>query len=374
MYKPSDLINNQYEVRQCFRGGMGYVYIVHDQVSERSFAIKMLKDEFLQESSAVARFEREAKNWINLGAHENIVRAISFQRGAHPLLILEYVEGLNLQQVIQGEPAGLCLPQVTAFAIQIGIGLRFAHSCDVGSAKSGVIHRDLKPANVMVNMKGTAKITDFGLARAQDDTSLTGTNPMGTLPYMPPEQWRDARRVTEGADIYSFGVVMYQMLTGTLPFPGRTAPEIMHQVFNVTPTPISELRENVPVDLVDLVTDCMHRECKDRPESMGSVVSALEEMHATLVDSATSETSCWNCGYMGNREQLRCPVCASTRRKKSESSPQTSMRQCCDLVIPEDHEFCIHCGKKYEAHKTCTACGADTPHGFHFCANCGTKL
>jgi len=373
MYKEADLINNQYVVYHRFTGGMGYVYIVFDQVSERSFAIKMIKDEYVEQKLAIIRFEREAKNWINLGVHENIVRAISFQRGTDPMLILEYVDGLTLHQLIRNEPGGMAVTQVVAFAIQISKGLQYAHLCNVGGTKPGVIHRDLKPANIMINTNGTVKITDFGLARAKDDTTITGANPMGTLPYMPREQWKDARLATEQADIYSFGVMLYQMVTGCLPFPGRTAPEIMQQVFYSTPQPISDFRQNIPESLIEIIRHCMQAEAEDRPASMEEVSVAFSKIQKELTNHTSNQYACWNCGFVGNKEFLLCPICNSSRELKPAPLPK-QIRQCCGQELPEGFAFCMVCGKKFNDKKVCTACSAEIPEGFRFCGSCGTKL
>jgi serine/threonine-protein kinase len=373
MYSEGDLINDQYEVQRRLFGGFAYVYIVTDQVSERTFAIKMLKDNFEEHPEAAARFEREARHWINLGVHEHVVRAILFQRGSQPMLILEYIEGLSLNRLVGGEPAGLAIRQALSFSVQITEGLAHAHGCEVFGDKPGVIHRDLKPSNVMVNTSGTAKITDFGLSRAHADNTLTGPSPLGTLPYMPPEQWKEARWATPQSDLYSLGVMLYEMLTGTLPFRGRTVPELYHQVSNTTPRPIFEFRPDMPQDLVDLVRSCMQRDPEDRPETASDVISLLQNIQSSQPAEATDHRACWSCGYVGNKEYLRCPICASVRDQE-KPKPTKPTRQCCGEDVADEFSFCMRCGKPVDEQRSCTACGAELPPGHKFCGACGVKL
>lgn len=376
MYELEDLINNQYEVRRCLAGGMGYVYLVFDQVSQKNFAIKTLRDELLEDEMAAARFEREARTWINLGAHENIVHAVSFQRGKQPLLILECIDGLSLECIVSSEPAGLSLVQVLSFAIQMAEGLAFAHECPMPGGQVGVVHRDLKPGNVMVSRDGVTKLTDFGLARAQDDCELTFSgNAMGTFPYMPPEQWRDAHSVTNKADIYSLGVVLYEMVTGMRPFPAAAPTEIMFQTLYITPEPVRTYRPDVDPGLAGLIMRCLLKAPEDRPESARALVHELRTIQSRLAREWGFPAPCPTCGYIANRKVLRCIVCGTVIRK--HPSPEArNLRRCprCGLEISMEYCFCTRCGESQRKNKACSKCGTTNPAGYVFCCHCGARL
>src|SRR5688500_15976160 len=187
------LISEQYEVRQQLEGGMGCVYIAFDQVTQMMYALKTLKEDLKTHPTAGARFDREARMWIQLGAHEHVVRAISYYRGALPLLMLEYIDGPTLGHLIAAEPNGMAISEVLLLGVQLAQGLGHAHRFRPPGKSLGIVHRDFKPANVLVSRKRIAKVTDFGLARAHEASDLTDSNHLlGTLPYMAPEQWVDA--------------------------------------------------------------------------------------------------------------------------------------------------------------------------------------
>ncbi len=375
MYEKQELINNQYEVLERLAGGMGYVYIVLDQVSEKTFAIKTLKDELLENKIAAVRFEREARTWINLGAHENVVHALSFQRGKQPLLILEYVDGLNLQRIVSAEPAGLSMVQVLNFATQMADGLAFAHGCQMPGGTTGVVHRDLKPGNIMITSHGVAKLTDFGLARAQDDSELTCSGKaMGTFPYMPPEQWKDAHSVTGKADIYSLGIVFYEMVVGMRPFPPAAPAEIMFQTLHILPEPVASYRPDVDPQLADLIQRCLNKVPEDRPDSADSIAEELRAIHDRMAGELNFPASCPTCGYVANRESLCCIVCGTTVERQS-SRPEEAARVCgCGAEVPVAYHFCIQCGKELRPEGMCGACETTNPPDYQFCCQCGSQL
>jgi serine/threonine-protein kinase len=376
MHEEGDRINGQYEVRQRLAGGMGYVYIVFDEVSHQVFAIKTLKDEFRDIPLANTRFEREARVWINLGKHENIVHAISFFRGKQPLLLLEYVDGANLHKLMQCEPKGLAASETVALAVDMARGLSFAHTSAMPGGKRGVIHRDLKPGNVMITRQRAAKLTDFGLARAQDDTELTSSRDiMGTLPYIPPEQWLDSHLVNDQADIYSFGVVLYQMITGARPFPGPTEGELYHQVHNCAPEPIEAHREGVDPDLADLVMQCLRKRTADRPKSAEIVLHrlrAIQERQRKFAEP-DSHAPCTDCGYRPNSELVRCPICGTAAPERATVA--ADVRQCrCGQLLPDGHRFCVACGRQYPSVVVCGSCAAPNSEEHRFCCSCGRPM
>ncbi len=369
MYKEKELINNQYEVHRCLIGGMAYVYIVVDQVTDRQYAIKMPKPECLADPETAKRFEREARTWINLGDQENIVRAIACFRSKEPLLVLEFIDGLSLDRLIRAEPGGLELGQTLRLAVQIARGLHYAHGCEMPGGLRGVVHRDLKPSNIMITKKCTAKLTDFGLARAHDESDLTSMNRlMGTLPYMPPEQFVDAHTVTEKADIYSLGVVYYQMVTANLPFPRATLPEMFNQVRNNEPEPIATYREGVEPALVQLIMECLEKKPENRPETALLLAERLEDMRAKLEPPDTTLRPCRSCGYVANKPHLKCPVCeAAAEQQQATTEPSIWRCPSCGNENPTTFRFCTSCRCWI-----CKGCYHTNPTSFAYCSHCGT--
>ena len=377
MFEEHELINGQYEVLRSLAGGMGIVYIVMDQVTGNHYAIKTIKDAILQNAEAVQRFEREARTWINLGSHPNIVHAVTFHRGRLPLLILEYIDGPNLRRLLSSEPGGLDFSEIYHLSLQIARGLAFAHMPGPQAKRNAVVHRDLKPDNVMITNSHVAKLTDFGLAKALDDSILTAPySAMGSLPYMPPEQFEDARSAGVRSDIYSFGVMIYEMVAGTRPFTGGSSPELMHKIFNCIPSPISDFRGDVPDALRTLIEACMEKRAENRPESLLPVIEELEK----LAGQCRSEAApCPGCGYVPRKQHLLCPLCGVEKPKEPSPVPEpTPIRLCvCGEQVPADFQFCVCCGKPLvppPLDPTCPSCGAVNPADFRFCQECGQRL
>ncbi|MHC4976986.1 MAG: serine/threonine-protein kinase, partial [Planctomycetota bacterium] len=235
--------------REIGRGGMGVVYLARDTRLDRDVAIKSLPEHLATDPDRLARFEREAKALAQLH-HENVagIYGVEEQNGAK-FLILEYVEGETLADRL--DRGSIPPDEAIEIATQIAAGVEAAH-------EAGVIHRDLKPANIKFDGEGKAKVLDFGLARA-DESSTTGssmsqlptlTTPahtptmagviMGTAAYMSPEQAR-GRKVDKRSDIWSFGVVLYEMLTGAGPFRGETVTDsigaILHKDVDLNALP-----------------------------------------------------------------------------------------------------------------------------------------
>ncbi len=227
-----DKILRRYEVKDVKEGGFGIVYIAFDHFLRRWFAIKTFKDEFLWSEEVIKKFLREAEVWIKLDKHKHIVRAEFVQKiEGKPYIFLEYIDGKSLGEWIYGNL--LDLPLALDFAIQICDGMEYA------SEKKGIVHRDIKPQNVLITKDYVAKITDFGLVKFLEEAAAeererkadekevkTHSAPWvtrlgyvwGTRPYISPEQYKDPLSVDMRSDIFSFGVMLYEMLTGTLPF------------------------------------------------------------------------------------------------------------------------------------------------------------
>jgi serine/threonine-protein kinase len=268
--------------REIGRGGMGVVYLGHDGRLDRAVAIKALPDHLADDPARLARFEREARTLAQLN-HPNVagIYGVEEQDG-HKYLILEYVEGETLADVL--DRGAVPVEDALELAIEIAAGLEAAH-------EAGVVHRDLKPANVKITPDGKMKVLDFGLARVED-TSASGisesptlTSPvrhsptipgaiMGTAPYMSPEQAR-GRRVDKRTDIWSFGVVLYEMLTGIGPFHGETATDSIGAILHKD-VDLGVLPAGTPASARRVIGRCLERDKASRFRDIGDVRYELE--------------------------------------------------------------------------------------------------
>jgi serine/threonine protein kinase len=276
-WRIGEKIDNQYSVVKEHLGGMGIVYEVVDDFSGKKYAVKSLRDDLLDNHEAIARCGIEATTWLNMEPHPHIVQALMYRVvNGRPLLFMEFIDGIDLdrQQKLQGP---FSIAQVIEWAKQIGQGLAYAHHKDVGGGRIGVIHRDLKPANLMVTREGTVKITDFGLAKVADAaTHLTRqATGLGTLAYMPPEQLEDARSVDRRADIYAFGAVIYELLTGEPPATGESVANLTLSILKGQIEPPSRKNPAIPPALDAIILRCLE---KDRDRRYGEFAPVLQEL------------------------------------------------------------------------------------------------
>src|SRR2546421_10499360 len=249
-----EVLSDRYELEELVgSGGMSSVYRAHDRLLDRKVALKVLHEQYTQDDDYVERFRHEARAVAAL-SHPNIVTVID--RGEHEnkqFIVFEYVDGENLKQLIQRRgPA----PVKTALELakQIAQALSFAH-------QQGLVHRDVKPQNVLLNGDGTAKVTDFGIARSLDvqhGMTQTGTV-LGTSDYIAPEQ-AQGQAVDEQTDVYSLGVVLYELLTGRVPFPGENFVAVAMRHINEPPPSVRELRPEVSPRLDAAVRRAMAKE------------------------------------------------------------------------------------------------------------------
>lgn len=262
-------IGNYAVERELGRGGMGVVYLARQGGVDRQVALKMILFGARASESTHQRFMAEART-IGKFQHEHIVRV--YEVGLHeglPYVSLEFVDGPTLADCLQQET----LPPREAARIlrQIAIGVEYAH-------KQGVIHRDLKPANILLTSEGTAKITDFGLAKELDtdsELSRAGTI-VGTPSYMAPEQANADRDVGPAADIYGLGAMLYCMLVGRPPFVGENTTETVMQVLRDEPLAPRKINANLPLDLETICLKCLQKERGRRYESAGAVAEDLD--------------------------------------------------------------------------------------------------
>jgi eukaryotic-like serine/threonine-protein kinase len=265
-----EVLSDRYELEELVgTGGMSSVFRAHDRLLDRKVALKILHQQYTDDAEYVERFRHEARAVATL-SHPNIVTVID--RGEHgdrQFIVFEYVDGENLKQLINRRgPA----PVSTALelVVQVSRGLSFAH-------QQGFVHRDVKPQNVLLNGNGQAKVTDFGIARSLDvqhGMTQTGTV-LGTSDYIAPEQ-AQGRRVDEHTDIYSLGVVLYELLTTEVPFPGENFVAVAMRHINEPPPPIRDRRPDVSPRLEAAVHKAMAKDPDDRFPTMVDFSTELE--------------------------------------------------------------------------------------------------
>jgi serine/threonine-protein kinase len=265
-----DVLAERYELEQLVgSGGMSSVYRAHDRVLDRTVALKVMHQRLIGQPEYVERFRREARMVAGL-LHQNIVTVIDGgEDEGRPFIVFEFVEGENLKQLL-GRSGPLPVEQAVELAVQIARALSFAHT-------SGYVHRDVKPQNVLLNGDGEAKVTDFGIARALDvehGVTLTGTI-LGTSDYIAPEQ-AQGRHVDEHTDVYSLGVVLYELLTGELPFTGDNFVAVAMRHINEPAPHVSERRPDVPPRLDAAVARARAKRAEDRFPTMADFGRELQ--------------------------------------------------------------------------------------------------
>ena len=265
--KKGQVIGNYEVLGLIGRGGMGEVYLAHDQRLNRKVALKLLPASSTQNIDRLSRFEHEARAASALN-HPNIltIHEITEVNSLH-LIATEYVEGETLRQRLN--QSALSLPEALDIAIQVADAVSAAH-------KAGIIHRDIKPENVMIRPDGYVKVLDFGLAKLIESTELTSgaDDPtrriqtgsgliLGTVSYMSPEQAR-AQKIDARSDIFSLGVLIYEMVAGQQPFEGETTSDVMASILKSEPTPLSHHLPEAPSELVRIVNKALRKDREER--------------------------------------------------------------------------------------------------------------
>ena len=272
---PGTIVDSRYKIiSRLGAGGMADVFLAEDEQLGRKVALKLLYQRFAEDPGFVERFRREAQAAAGL-QHPNVVGV--YDRGSYDgtyYIAMEYLPGRSLKQLIRAE-APLDPIRAIDIALQILKAARFAH-------RRGVIHRDLKPHNVIVDESDNAKVTDFGIARAgASDMTETGSI-MGTAQYLSPEQ-AQGHAVSAGSDLYSIGVVLYEMLTGRVPFDAESAVTIALKHVSEAPPPMTVFNPAVPPELEQLVMWALNKNPVDRPANADQFITALEQARAAIL-------------------------------------------------------------------------------------------
>ena len=259
-------------------GGMGVVYKAQDTKLDRIVALKFLPKQLLCDNEAKTRFEHEAKAASALD-HPNIATIYEIDEVEGECFIsMAYVEGDSLKELIKVKR--FTIEEVLNIAIQIAEGLNTAH-------KKGIVHRDIKSDNIMVTKDGLVKIMDFGLAKLKGATKLTTTgSTLGTLAYMSPEQAQGIE-VDQRSDIFSFGVVLYEMITGQLPFKGEHEAAIIYSIINETPEPLARYKANVPEHLQRIMEKTLEKDRNIRYQSAAEVIADLKGLQKEAITAVT---------------------------------------------------------------------------------------
>jgi len=316
LWKEGETVEDRYEVRQVMRGGMGEVAFVFDRELELELAVKTPLPRVLASTSGRNRFIREAEAWIALGLHPNICTAFYLRElGGFPRLFIEYIDGGSLRNWLKFQK-NRNLAEKLDLALQIASGMDHAHSFlwtdseDV--ERRGIVHRDLKPANILLGSDGLARVTDFGLVGTggapelgvevseslQPEGNVWGTitmggSVMGTPPYMPPEQWKGAHLANQAADIYAFGVILFEIFCGLRPFgldpeirKGRPELQLLRwkkiHLGSAPRNPMS-LNPGLDAEIAELMLLCLAKDEAERPETFAVIGEILRGIYARVI-------------------------------------------------------------------------------------------
>ncbi len=272
-------INDRYQIiRTLGEGGMANVYLAHDNILDRDVAVKVLRGDLANDEKFVRRFQREALSASSL-SHPNIVEMYDVgEDDGQYYIVMEYVDGKTLKQVLK-QRGHLSITEVVDIMLQVTDGMAHAHD-------AYIIHRDIKPQNIMILSNGMIKITDFGVATALNSTQLTQTNSvMGTVHYLPPEQ-ANGKGSTIRSDIYSMGIMMYELLTGLVPYKGDNAVEIALKHLKEPLPSVRKINPSIPQSIENVIIKATAKNPKNRYTDARSM---HEDIKTALDDSRRDE-------------------------------------------------------------------------------------
>ncbi len=282
------VLGNRYEIiEKIGEGGMACVYKAKCRLLNRNVAVKVLKEEFVDDEDFIKKFKRESQAAASL-SHPNIVNV--YDVGVEEIegtsihyIVMEYIKGKTLKEIIK-EKGKLSIEEILDYSIQIAEALEHAH-------KNHIVHRDIKPHNIMITDDGRVKVTDFGIARAATTSTVTNsTNVIGSVHYFSPEQARGGY-TDEKSDIYSLGIVMYEMLTGKVPYEGDSPISVALKHIEGEIQPPREIDNTVPVGLEKIIMKCVQKNQFDRYQSAGELLYDLKRLKHSYVDDFIENTA-----------------------------------------------------------------------------------
>lgn len=278
------ILANRYQlIRQIGGGGMAVVYLAQDTLLDRQVAVKLLREEYVDDPDFIRQFQKEAQAIAKL-SHHNIVNIYDFGESEQKTyLVMEYVEGETLKDIIR-EHGPLPVEQVLDYSIQVCQGMIQAHG-------QHIVHKDIKPHNILIDQRGVVKVTDFGIAQAANNLTITHNKGiMGSAHYFSPEQAK-GEIVDYATDIYSLGVVMYEMVTGKVPFTGENPVSVALKHIQATPESIMEYGKSIPQELERIIFKAMEKNPVYRFSSMKQMMEALIDLQAYLSGQSNGEQS-----------------------------------------------------------------------------------
>jgi serine/threonine protein kinase len=319
-------------VKRLGAGAIGVVYEAEMPGQERHVAVKMLTSRAAADEKVVQRFERESRLCAAI-QHPNVVgvHTCGFDRGVH-FLVMEFIDGDTLATLVE-DHGRLPWERAARLILQVARGLEHAHG-------RGIVHRDIKPANILVSTDGVAKLADLGLAKQLDDErSITGDEAMGLTmqgvalgspAYMPPEQIRSAKDVTPVSDLYALGASLYQLVTGVLPFDGRSATDVMSKVLREEPKPVAELAPETPPAIAAFILRTLSKDPAGRPQDCGRFIVELEDAlaHPQVVPAAKGPRN-----RPGTGPTRRGPPSSPTTRPRNGSTRDQASGGALPLVL-----------------------------------------
>jgi len=281
--KIGQLIKERYEIVELLgEGGMAFVYKAKDMQLKRIVAIKTLKPNYVEQTTFVERFKREAQTAANLN-HPNIVQIFDWGIEEEPYFVMEYIEGNTLTSIISNRKT-ISLSDVLFIGAQVANGLQAAHS-------QGLVHRDIKPGNIMITPGGKVKVTDFGIVSIQNEESdITKTGSiLGTASYISPEQ-AQGKAVSVGSDLYSLGTVLYELIAGNPPFEAESPIATATKHLTEKPEKLSKYRKDLPKGIENAILKLLHKTPKDRFKSAEDLRAVLLQQRNQLEMVQTQES------------------------------------------------------------------------------------
>ena len=310
-----ETIADRYELEEVVgHGGMSTVYKARDSLLERNVALKVLHQQYNEDEDFVERFKHEARSVAQL-QHPNIVTVIDRgEEDGRQYIVFEFIDGENLKELVVRK-GRLDLRDALEIAYEIARGLAFAHD-------HGLVHRDVKPQNVLLNGDGRAKVTDFGIARSLDvDHGVTQTGTiLGTSNYIAPEQ-ASGQPVDAHTDVYSLGIVLYEMLTGELPFPGESFVAIAMKHIQEPSPNVLDVRGDIPLRVAEMIDRALEKDPEHRFPTMDAFAAEIEKRLAELdrgEDGAVTMSlpRCKGCNGRDNATRLASPPHRTPRRTR----------------------------------------------------------